>query len=81
MPATHAMTLRLPGPIYKAARRLARQRGVSLNRFVQDAIADQARRSVEARLRNAYDALSQDELAAREVESALAVQVEAILSD
>jgi hypothetical protein len=79
MPATHAMTVRLPEPVYKTARRLARQHGISINRLVEMAITEQAKHSLEARVRAAYDVLSED--TNDDVEGALALQAGALLGE
>lgn len=78
MPACHTLTVRLPAGVYKAAKRLAEREGVSLNRIVQDALAEKAERSVTARVRKAYDVLAGD-AAGADVENLLAVQAEVLL--
>ncbi len=74
----HTLTIRLPDRIYRAARNMADRHGISLNRLVQETLAERAGKSVEARLKRSYDLLADD---AREsdVEDALPVQAEAIL--
>lgn len=80
MPAVYAFTVRLPEPVYKAARRIAKRQGISLNRLIQKAIAGQARSATSARLSAAYEVLASDRSEA-DVSSLLAVQAEAILDD
>jgi hypothetical protein len=79
MADAHALTVRLPGPIYRTAKRLARAEGVSVNALVSAAIADKARRAAAKRLSRAYDRLAED--AEADVESLLEAQVEALLDD
>ena len=74
----HALTVRLPDRVYQAARNMADRRGISINRLVQEAIAEKAEKSVEERLSQAYDLLAQDS-AESDVESIFAVQAEALL--
>ena len=76
----HALTVRLPEPVYLAARNMAERRGISINRLVQEAIAEKAEKSVEERLRLAYDMLASDSEAA-EIENSFAIQAEALLGD
>lgn len=78
MADAHALTVRLPGPIYRRAKRLARAEGVSVNALVSAAIADKARRAAAKRLSQAYDRLAED-AAEADVESLLEAQVEALL--
>lgn len=73
----HALTVRLPDSVYQAVRSLADSRGISLNRLVQEAIAEKAARTVEEDLQRDYDVLAQDPAGA-DVESFFAVQVEAL---
>jgi predicted transcriptional regulator len=74
----HALTVRLPDSIYRAARNMADRRGISINRLVQEAIAEQAEKSVEERLNRAYDMLAEDS-AETDVEKLFAIQAEALL--
>lgn len=76
----HALTVRLPDQVYRAARNMADRRGISINRLVQEAIAEKAEKSVEERLSRAYDILAQD-AAEADVESLFAIQAEALLCD
>ena len=76
----HALTVRLPDQVYRAARNMADRRGISINRLVQEAIAEIAEKSVEERLRRAYDVLALDPAAA-EVETSFAIQAEALLGE
>ncbi len=76
----HALTIRLPDRVYLAAKKIAARQGVSMNRLVQEALADKAAQSVESRLRAAYDALA-DDPAEADVENVFAVQAEALLDD
>ena len=80
MADAHALTVRLPGPIYRTAKRLARAEGVSVNALVSAAIADKARRTAGRRLSRAYDRLAEDAAEAN-VENLLEAQVEALLDD
>jgi hypothetical protein len=74
----HALTVRLPDQVYRAARNMADRRGISINRLVQEAIAEKAEKSVEERLSRAYDMLAEDPMEA-DVESLFAIQAEALL--
>lgn len=76
----HALTIRLPDRVYRAARNLAARRGISINRLVQEAIAEKARKTVKDRLKRAYDLLA-DDRSGSDVEDALPLQAEAILHD
>jgi post-segregation antitoxin (ccd killing protein) len=78
MAEVHALTVRLPGPVYRTAKRLARAEGVSVNALVSGAIADKARRTAAKRLSRAFDLLGED-VAQANVEGLLEAQVEAIL--
>lgn len=78
MAEVHALTVRLPGPVYRTAKRLARAEGVSVNALVGGAIADKARRTAAKRLSRAFDLLGED-VAQANVEDLLEAQVEAIL--
>ena len=80
MAEAHALTVRLPGSIYRTAKRLARAEGVSINALVSAAIADKARRAAARRLSRAYDLLGED-MAEANVEGLLEAQVEALLRD
>jgi hypothetical protein len=76
----HALTVRLPEGVYRAARSMADQRGISLNRLVQEALAEKAEKSLEERLHRAYDLLAED-AAGEDVESLFAMQAEALLGE
>ena len=76
----HALTVRLPEDVYQAARNMADRRRISMNRLVQEALAEKAERSVEERLSSAYDMLAEDSAEA-DVESSFAIQVEALLGE
>ena len=76
----YALTVRLPDQVYRAARNMADRRGISINRLVQEAIAEKAEKSVEERLSRSYDLLALDSAEA-DVESLFAVQVEALLGE
>jgi hypothetical protein len=76
----HALTVRLPEQVYRAARNMADRRGISINRLVQEAIAEIAVKSVEERLDRAYDMLALDSAEA-DVESLFAIQAEALLGE
>jgi hypothetical protein len=80
MAEAHALTVRLPGSIYRTAKRLARAEGISVNALVSAAIADKARRTAAKRLSRAYDLLGAD-LAEANVEGLLEAQVESLLRD
>ena len=73
----HALTIRLPDRIYRAARNMADRHGISLNRLVQEALAEKAGKGVKDRLKQAYDLLAED----ARVEDAFPVQVEALLHE
>jgi len=72
------LTVRLPDPVYKAARRLAKREGISINRLVADAIGERARAATIKRLQSAYDVLADDAEAA-DVEPLMGMQIEALL--
>jgi hypothetical protein len=74
----HALTIRLPEPVYQAARNMADRRGISINRLVQEAIAEKAEKTVEESLHRAYDMLAADQAEA-DIESSFAIQAEALL--
>lgn len=76
----HALTVRLPEQVYRAARNMADRRGISINRLVQEAIAEKAAKSMEERLDRAYDMLALDSAEA-DVESLFAIQAEALLGE
>src|SRR6185295_1035629 len=76
----HALTVRLPDQIYRAARNMADRRGISLNRLVQEALAEKAKTSVEKRLSRAYDVLAGDPAEA-DIENSFAIQAEALLGE
>ena len=76
----HALTVRLPDPVYQAARNMADRRGISINRLVQEAIAEKAEKSVEESLKRAYDLLAMDPAEA-DVENSFAIQAEALLGE
>ena len=78
MTEAHALTVRLPGSVYRTARRLARAEGVSINALVSAAIAERARRAAARRLSRAYDLLG--DTAESNVEGLLEAQVEALLN-
>jgi hypothetical protein len=75
----HALTVRLPDQVYRAARNMADRRGISINKLVQEAIAEKAEKSVEERLRQAYDLLASD--SETDAESFFAIQAEALLDE
>jgi predicted DNA-binding protein len=78
MDMDHALTVRLPDRVYQAARNMAHRQGISMNRLVQEAIAEKAEKSVEERLGKAYDLLAAGS-AEDDVEDLFAVQAEALL--
>jgi hypothetical protein len=78
MAATHPFTVRLPDSVYRAALKLAKREGVSLNRLVIQALGERARTSTANRLAAAYEALGQDDAEA-DVEVFLGIQAEALL--
>jgi len=56
--------------------------GISINRLVQEAIAEKAEKSVEESLSRAYDMLAADSPeTGGEIENLFAIQVEAILGE
>jgi len=79
MENAHALTVRLPAPIYKTAKRLAKMEGISINALVQGAITEKARRSASKRLSAAYAILGA--ASDSDVESIFAAQVEALLNE
>jgi predicted DNA-binding ribbon-helix-helix protein len=80
MTEAHALTVRLPGFIYRTAKRLARAEGVSINALVSAAITDKARRAAIKSLSRAYDLLGED-AAETNVEGLFEAQVEALLDE
>ena len=76
----HALTVRLPDPVYRAARNMADRRGISINRLVQEAIAEKAEKSVEERLSRAYDMLAAEPEEV-DIEKSFAIQAEALLDE
>lgn len=76
----HALTVRLPETVYRAARSMADRQGISLNRLVQEAISEKAEKSVGERLQQAYDLLAADADEA-DVESYFAIQAEVLLGE
>jgi predicted DNA-binding ribbon-helix-helix protein len=80
MDMDHALTVRLPDLVYRAARNMADQRGISINRLVQEAIAEKAEKSVEERLSRAYDMLAGDSAEA-DIENSFVIQAEALLGE
>lgn len=76
----HALTVRLPDSVYRAARNMADRRGISMNRLVQEAIAEIAEKSMEERLSRAYDILAEDS-AETDIERSFAIQAEALLDE
>jgi predicted DNA-binding ribbon-helix-helix protein len=76
----HALAVRLPEYVYRAARNMADNRGISINRLIQEAIAEKAEVSVGERLRRAYDLLAEDPSEAG-IESVFAIQAEAFLGE
>lgn len=57
---TEGKGVRLPEHVYRPARNMADNRGISINRLIQEAIAEKAEVSVGERLRRAYDLLAED---------------------
>ena len=78
MDSRRALTIRLPENIYRVASKLAQRRGVSINRLIQEAIVQQAEKSMEGRLMAAYDMLAEED-ETYGVDDLLAVQVETLL--
>jgi len=76
----HALTVRLPDPVYRAARNMASRRGISMNRLVQEAIAEKAATSVSERLKQAYEVLAANPEDS-DVEGLFAIQAEALLGE
>lgn len=77
MGPTHSLTIRLPEPVYKAAKKIAIREGVSLNRLISRALAEHARQSLERRLEAAYEELAADK--SSDAEDLFAVQAEGLL--
>jgi len=77
---THALTVRLPQKLYLAAKNIAHRRGISVNRLVQEAIAEKAEKSLQDRLRKAYSVLAED-ISETDIEKFFAVQAEALLNE
>ena len=73
----HAMTIRLPERVWRAARKMAERRNISLNRLVQEALVQEAAAALQERLHCAYDTLAGDD----DLEDLLAVQAAALLDD
>ena len=80
MPQARPFTVRLPDAVHRAARRIVRREGASLNRLVAEVLRARARRATTRRLRDAYDALGRD-AAESEVESRAPLQAESQLVD
>jgi DNA polymerase III gamma/tau subunit len=76
----HALTVRLPDRVYRAARNMATREGISMNRLVQEAIAEKAEKSVKDRLDKAYDMLAASP-AEDDIEDLFAIQAEALLDE
>jgi DNA polymerase III gamma/tau subunit len=76
----HALTVRLPDRVYRAARNMATREGISMNRLVQEAIAEKAEKSVKDRLEKAYDVLATSS-AEDDIEDLFAIQAEALLDE
>jgi len=76
----HALTVRLPDRVYRAARNMATRKGISMNRLVQEAIAEKAVKSVKERLKEAYDVLAAGP-AEDDIEDLFAIQAEALLDE
>jgi predicted transcriptional regulator len=73
----HALTVRLPEGLYRTAKGLAEKEGISLNRHIQEAIAEKSRQATERQLREAYEILA-DDAEGSDVEGLLAAQAEAL---
>lgn len=76
----HALTVRLPDPVYQAARNMANRLGISMNRLVQEAIAEKAAASMSERLKEAYELLAASPESS-DVEGLFAIQAEALLGE
>jgi DNA polymerase III gamma/tau subunit len=76
----HALTVRLPDRVYRAARNMATREGISMNRLVQEAIAEKAEKSVKERLEKAYDILAASSTE-DDIEDLFAIQAEALLDE
>ncbi|MHC4670945.1 MAG: hypothetical protein ACYTBZ_00550 [Planctomycetota bacterium] len=72
--------MRLSEKVYKAAKNIASRRGISINRLVQEAIAEKADKALETRLKKAYDLLAEDQEES-DAEVFFAAQAEALLND
>ena len=67
----YALTIRLSDQVYRAAKNIASERGISINRLVQEAIAEKAEKELETRLKQAYDLLAADQEDSAVVNNAL----------
>lgn len=77
MPATKALTVRLPADLYHTSSELARRRKVSLNTLIQEGLAAILNAEEEARLYEAFGELGEDAEGA-DVEYALPAQWEVL---
>jgi hypothetical protein len=59
---------------------MADNRGISINRLIQEALAEKAEVSVGERLQRAYELLAEDPSGA-DIESSFAIQTEALLGE
>ena len=77
---THQITLRLPEPLYRQVKQLARKRRLSINRLARESLEALAQEGLAEELRAAYDALGADE-EENDVEFFLPAQLEVLDSE
>jgi len=77
---THQITLRLPEPLYRQVKQLARKRRLSINRLARESLEALAQEALAEELRAAYDALGADE-EENDVEFFLPAQLEVLDSE
>lgn len=74
------VTLRLPDPLYRAAKEVAERRRTSINRLAREGLERVTRDDLAAQMRAAYDALGADAEGA-DVAPYLAAQSEVVLRE
>ena len=72
-----AVTVKLQDTVYRSARQLAEQEGLTLEQLIEEAVAERASRPSATMLRQAYEILA-DDAETEEVERLMAVQAEAL---
>ncbi len=80
MAAKTAITIRLPQALHEAAAGLARRRGISLSRLVQESLEAALKADEDRRLREEFDLLGRDK-ELTDVEYAFEAQREVVLRD